>query len=327
MHLHRSRGPAAALTSALSLASVLTLAAALTACSSAGGSTEASKAPDTSDTPAATGSCPADPLDVVVSVDQWGDIVENLGGDCATVHTVLASSSVDPHDYEPTSSDAVVFDTAQLVVVNGADYDPWASKLASNAASKPAVVDAGKVVGAADGANPHLWYSPDYVTEVAQAVTDELSKLSPDAAGYFAEQHGTWKSDMQGYFDLVTKLKDGTDGQTYAATEGVFDYMAQAVGLKDATPEGFARAASNESDPSPNDVAAFEKALQNGDIDVLIYNTQTDGSSPEQIRKVAEEAKVPVVDVTETVAPGADSFQAWQVDQLTHLAEALGIDV
>ena len=69
---------------------------------------------------------------------------QDLGGDCATVHIVLASSSVDPHDYEPTSADAVVFDTAQLVVVNGADYDLWASDLASNAASSPAVVDAGR---------------------------------------------------------------------------------------------------------------------------------------------------------------------------------------
>ena len=103
MHLHRSRGPAAAL--------------ALAACSPAGsGSSPAS-------TPTSTGSCPTTPLDVVVSVDQWGDIVQDLGGDCATVHIVLASSSVDPHDYEPTSADAVVFDTAQLVVVNGADYD------------------------------------------------------------------------------------------------------------------------------------------------------------------------------------------------------------
>src|ERR1044072_4714911 len=36
--------------------------------------------------------CPTDPVAVVVSVDQWGDIVSQLGGACATVKTVLASS-------------------------------------------------------------------------------------------------------------------------------------------------------------------------------------------------------------------------------------------
>ena len=59
----------------------------------------------------------------------------------------------------------------------------------------------------------------------------------------------------------------------------------------------------------------------------MIYNTQTEGSVPEQIRQTAEAAGVPVVEVTETVAPGADSFEAWQVAQLTSLAKALGVAV
>jgi zinc/manganese transport system substrate-binding protein len=34
-----------------------------------------------------------------------------------------------------------------------------------------------------------------------------------------------------------------------------------------------------------------------------------------------------VVNVTETVAPGSTSFQAWQVAQLTDLEKALGVGV
>ena len=48
---------------------------------------------------------------------------------------------------------------------------------------------------------------------------------------------------------------------------------------------------------------------------------------PEQLRSAAEAAGIPVVEVTETVAPGAKSFEAWQVDQLTALAKALGVSV
>ncbi len=58
---------------------------------------------------------------------------------------------------------------------------------------------------------------------------------------------------------------------------------------------------------------------------MLIYNVQTEGSVPQQIRAAAEQAGVPVVEVTETVPPGTDSFVTWQVDQLTALAEALGV--
>ena len=55
------------------------------------------------------GDCPTAPLPVVVSVDQWGDIVDQLAGDCGDVTTIIKSSSADPHDYEPTPADTAAF--------------------------------------------------------------------------------------------------------------------------------------------------------------------------------------------------------------------------
>ena len=309
-------------TAGLAVALLLGVAVSLTACSSSQSGPAA-----TSSASAGAANCPTTPVDVVVSVDQWGDIVSALGGSCAKVTTVLASSSVDPHDYEPSPADAADFSTAQLVVVNGADYDPWATKLASSTAPAAPVVDAAQVTNTPDGANPHLWYSPSAIDAVADAVTAELGNLAPDAATYFADQRAAFTAAVQPYTALIAKIKSEAAGKTYAASEGVFDYLAQALGLVNKTPEGYQTAAANESDPSPADLDAFRRALADRQIDVLIYNTQTQGSIPEQIRSAAEQARVPVVEVTETVAPGADSFENWQVAQLTALAKALGIDL
>ena len=269
------------------------------------------------------GDCPTEAIQVVVSVDQWGDIVEQLAGDCATVTTVIESSKVDPHDYEPTTGDAAKFTDADLGVVNGMDYDPWATKIVATLNPEPPVVDAGKVAGLSDGENPHVWYGPDYVFEFASAVTAELSKLSPKAADYFTAQSDSWNTSMQPYRDEIASIKAEFGGQSYVATESVFDYMAVALGLKDVTPTGFAAAAANETDPSPGDVAEFDDLLKAQGAEVLIYNIQTEGAIPEQIRATAEQAEVPVVDVTESVAPNASSFEQWQVDQLKALSSAL----
>ena len=94
--------------------------------------------------------------------------------------------------------------------------------------------------------------------------------------------------------------------------------------MVDATPQGYQQAAANETDPSPADIAAFEAALKDGSMAVLVYNTQTEGSVPEQLRGVAEGADVPVLEVTESVPPGEDSFVVWQIVQLQQLAQALG---
>lgn len=305
------------------LAAVALLSAPLGLVACSAGEDRTVAAPITNDAPA----CPTKPVNVVVSVDQWGDIVSQLGGNCATVKTVLASSSVDPHDYEPSPADAATFQGAQLVVVDGGHYDEWAIKLAASSAPKAPLVNAIETSGAdghSEGTNPHVWYSPAAVTGVADAVTAQLSKLAPDAAGYFKERRAAFTDSLKSYDSTIAEIKAASSGKTYAATESVFDYMAAAVGLQNKTPAGYAAAVSNEADPSPADLDAFLKLLGAKGVDVLIYNTQTEGSVPEQIRSAAEAAGVPVVNVTETVAPGAKSFEAWQVDQLNALAKALG---
>jgi zinc/manganese transport system substrate-binding protein len=295
------------------LLAVIIGAGALAACSS--GTTTATKP---------VGDCPTAPVPVVVSVDQWGDIVDQLAGDCGAVTTIIKSSSADPHDYEPTPSDTAAFTDAKLVVMNGLDYDPWVVKAIDTLDEKPDVVDGGAVVGLHDGDNPHIWYGPDYVYDVADAVTARLRKLAPESAAYLDARHTAWRASMAPYDAEIAKIKPLAAGKPYGATEGVFDDMAEAVGLVDKTPQGYQNAATNESDPAPGDVNEFQEALATGKMSVLIFNTQTEGSIPDQIRGEAERADVPVVDVTETVPPGAKSFVSWQVEQLEHLATALG---
>ena len=329
--------------SSRALAAALLLAApfALSACGAGDESAPASTA-------AQAGDCPTTPVDVVVSVDQWGKIVSALAGACADVTTVLSGSSVDPHDFEPSPSDAAAFEGAQLVVINGGHYDEWAAKLAESTAPDAPVIDAITILGGDhdghdhdgheghehgepdghdhDGTNPHAWYSPVAVTDVATAVTAELTKLAPAAGEYFGARKAEFTAALQPYRDLIAKIKAGAAGKSYAATESLFDDMAAELGLANRTPQGYQVASSNESDPSPADLDAFLRLLSDRGVDVLIYNTQTEGSVPEQLRAAAESAGVPVVDVTETVAAGAPTFEAWQVDQLTALAEALGVN-
>jgi zinc/manganese transport system substrate-binding protein len=267
--------------------------------------------------------CPGEVLDVVVSVGQWGDVTRRLAGDCATVTTVIASGAVDPHDFEPGTADLAAFSDADLVVVNGADYDHWAEDAVATLDPEPVVVSAAEVAGETDGGDPHLWYEPAVVHAMAPELAEQLAKLSPDAADYFDERAAAWQSDLRRYTDAVTALSSAVGGRSYAATETVFDRMAAAIGLTDATPEGYRRSVGNESEPAPGDLAAFEAALADGSVDVLIHNTQTSGSVPEQLLAAAEEAGVPVVEVTES-APEADgSFVAWQLDQLSRLSDAL----
>jgi zinc/manganese transport system substrate-binding protein len=186
------------------------------------------------------------------------------------------------------------------------------------------VVNGGEVVGLKAGDNPHIWYGPDFVYKVADNVTAALKQLAPEAASYFDQQNQTWHTAMQPYDAEVASVKAKATGKTYGATESVFDYMAAAVGLKNLTPQGYQNAAASGSEPAPADLNDFQNALQKSQINVLIYNTQTEGAGPKQIRDVAKKANVPIVDVTETVKPGTKGFIDWQLGQLQQLGRAFG---
>jgi zinc/manganese transport system substrate-binding protein len=258
-----------------------------------------------------------------VSVGQWGDIVGDLAGACGTVTTIISGTSVDPHDFEPTPADLAAFSDADLVVVNGLGYDAWAARAVDAGGSDAAVVDAGEVAGKSEGDNPHLWYAPDVVSAVADAVTGELDTLAPGAKASFDEQGRVWHTAMQPYYDEVAELGAAVAGDvTYGATEPVFSYMAQALGLADETPKGFARAAANGVDPGPGDLHDFLAAIGDGSIDLLVVNTQTEGAIPDQVRQSAESAGVPVVEVTEA-PPDGTTFASWQLGQLRALANAV----
>jgi len=264
------------------------------------------------------GACPGEVVDVVVSVGQWGDVVRQVGGGCANVTTIIASGAVDPHDFEAGTADLAAFSDAGLVVLNGAGYDHWAEDAVATLDSEPAVLRAADLVAEpGEGIDPHVWYEPEVVHAMGPAVAEALTELSPDAADYVQERATAWQSDLRSYTDAVVALSSTVNGRTYGATETVFDRMAAAVGLVDGTPEGYRRAVSNESDPAPGDLAAFEAALAGGSVDVLVYNTQTSGSVPEQLRAAAEEAGVPVVEVTESPSDDDGSFVAWQLAALS----------
>lgn len=272
--------------------------------------------------------CPVRPLDVVVTVDQWGSLVEAVAGSCGRV-TSLVSGSVDPHDYEPTPADAAALDRADVIILNGLGYDAWAQRAIDARSPQPVVLDIGGGWDAAAGADPHLWYAPGVVNQTIDRIAEVLDAAAPGASTHVAEQVARLRASLAPYNEAIGALRSSItaapDGPpVFAATEPVFDQMATTVGLVDGTPAGFARAVSNHGEPSPGDVAEFMDALADGSVDVLIVNVQSSSSMTDRLREQAEAHDVPVVEVTETVAPGADGFIDWQVAQLHALTDALG---
>jgi zinc/manganese transport system substrate-binding protein len=303
----------------LAVAGAAALAVGLSACGGGGGNS----ASPTSTTGSAAASHPKIP--VVSSINAWGSIAAQLGGDHIQATSIITNPATDPHDYEPSAADGRSVAEAKVVIDNGIGYDAWADKLlAANPNPDRTVVTVGSVVGVADGGNPHQWYSPDSVAKVVDAITAAYKKADPDDAAYFDQQHDQFLGQaLTNYHNEIATIKAKYSGTPVGASESIFAPLSEALGLNLITPPEFLKAISEGTDPSPADKATVDQQISGKAIKVYVYNTQN--STPDVAAQVdaAHKQNIPVASVTETLSPANASFQDWQTAQLTGLADAL----
>jgi zinc/manganese transport system substrate-binding protein len=265
---------------------------------------------------------PAHSVAIVAAENFYGDIARQIGGSEVAVTSILTNPDQDPHEFEASPSTARALADAAVVVYNGADYDPWAGKLLSASPSPSRkIISVAELVHKNPGDNPHLWYAPDTVYALAGALADILARLDPAHQAGYQSRLTMFEKSMVPLAGQIAELRRKYAGTPVTATEPVFGYMADALGL-DMRNRHFQLAIMNDTEPSAADIAGFQKDLRSRAVKLLIYNSQTSDALTRRMRAIAEEAGVPVVGVSETEPQGKD-YQEWMRSQLDAIGRAL----
>lgn len=264
-------------------------------------------------------------LVIVAAENTWGSLVSQLAGDRALVVSVVSNPNADPHAYEPTPQDARTVAAAQYVVVNGAGYDTWASRLVdANPSSDRRLLSIADLAGRREGDNPHMWYSPRIVSLVVDRVTRDLEAIDPGgSAGYTARHRQLLTSGFAEYDSLLAAIRSRSGDVPVGATESIVVDLASEVGLDLITPPAYMRAVAEGTDPTAGDKRTVDEQVASRHVRVLLVNGQNSTSDVQRLAERAGARGIPVVTVTETLSPAGASFQQWQVAQLTALVSAL----
>lgn len=255
---------------------------------------------------------PTGPINVVASLNQWGSLAAELGGDDVEVTSIVNSTNVDAHDFEPKTSDVAKLSKAQIIVANGAGYDSWATKSMTKTTN---IVSAASVMGAMEGDNPHLWFSKDARSSMATAITDAYVKALPSKKKAFQKRLKAWQADEKSLETWASEFTRSHSDLTYAATEPVVYYLMADLGFKNQTPKGYTQSTASGGEPAPADLQSFQKLIEDKGVDVLVNNTQEASDATNMITGAAGRADVPVVDVSEQMPKDTDTLNAW-INQL-----------
>ena len=174
----------------------------------------------------------ASPIRIVAAENFYGGIATAIGGSHVSVTAILSNPDEDPHLFEVSPSVARAVAAAQLVVANGADYDPWIARLlAANSSPDRQVVVAADVTGHKSGDNPHLWYDPATMPAVAAAVAAKLEAIDPANKADYEANLASVDAGLKKVVEKAAAVRAKFAGAPVTATEPVFGYMAAALGL------------------------------------------------------------------------------------------------
>jgi zinc/manganese transport system substrate-binding protein len=218
-----------------------------------------------------------------------------------------------------------LFAGADLAIVNGIGYDHWASQLVdANPVSGRVVVNAGTVLGLGDGANPHQWYSPASVNRMIGAISDAYTKLDPKDAAYFAARRQHFERVSLARYDaLRSTIARRFAGTPVGYSESIFEPLGRSLGLRLMTPPSFAKAVAEGTEVSARDEETVETQARRHEIAVWVYNSQNETPDVQRVNAICRAEGIPIVTVTETLAPASATFEQWQAAELRRLLQAL----
>jgi zinc/manganese transport system substrate-binding protein len=237
----------------------------------------------------------AKPLDIVASFSVLGEIVHEVAGDKAEVHTLVGPDG-DAHSFEPTPNDAKTLGSADLVIVNGLGLEKWMERLIAASGYKGEVVVASEgvhsrmmVEDGADVTDPHAWQSIAngrlYVRNIAKA----LAAADPADADYFNARAKTYEAALSALDSWVRQeiAQVPQAKRRVITTHDAFGYFGAAYGVTFLAPEGI----STDAEPSAGDLAKLIDQIRREKIRALFLENIT---SPQLMQTISGETGVPL---------------------------------
>jgi zinc/manganese transport system substrate-binding protein len=264
----------------------------------------------------------AAPIPVVAAENFYGDVAAQIGGPDVQVTSILSNPDQDPHLFEVSASVGRAVSAARIVIYNGIGYDPWLRRLLGAApASERTTIVVADLVGRKTGDNPHIWYDPKTMLALAGTLERALAAADPEHASGYAARLAQFRASIEPIQAKIALLRGRLGGTKAIATEPIFGYMFDALGMT-VRNFPFQLAVMNNTEPSPAQVAAFESDLRRRRVALLIYNSQASDPVAERMERIARASGVPVVGAAETEPPGM-TYQRWMLSELDAVDRAL----
>ena len=256
---------------------------------------------------------PKQSINVTSSVNFYGEVAKNVLGKYGKVTSIINNPNIDPHDFNPSSSDAKNVYKANLVIYNGLGYDSWAQKLTSSNNDVDSI-NVGSLMSKKTGDNPHIWYNVATMEKLANTLADKFAKLQPKHKKQFEDNAKAYIAKLKVLNTQLDDIKKNKMSKPVAVSEPVFDYSLENMGYK-VSDTSFEEATEKDNDPSPKSIRSLQEDIKNHKLSFFVVNKQVNSKTVNNLVKLAKENNLPIVYVTETKPSNEPNYISWMQNQ------------
>lgn len=226
---------------------------------------------------------------VLTTFTVLADMAQNIAGDKLIVESITRIGA-EIHGYEPTPSDIVKAQEADLILYNGMNLERWFKQFLGNVEDVPSALltEGIEPIPIASGPysdkpNPHAWMSPQnaliYVENIRQAFV-ELDPENADTYNANAEAYSEQLREIDR--QLQEDLAQLPENQRYLVScEGAFSYLARDYDLQ----EIYMWPINAERQFTPKQVQQVIEKVKTNDIPTIFCESTVSDEGQKQVAK------------------------------------------
>ncbi|HBH46606.1 MAG: hypothetical protein A2445_04980 [Candidatus Jacksonbacteria bacterium RIFOXYC2_FULL_44_29] len=226
-------------------------------------------------------------ITIITTLFPLFDMARDIGGSDVQV-TLMLPPGVEAHAFEPTPSDIVKINTADIFVYTGKFMEPWVEDILKGVTNKNLIIvdsSAGISINeqTGDQIDPHIWLDFDNAKMMAENIEQALAKKSPNNIDYYALQLQNYSSELDSLDNQYkTELTNCKTNQIIYGGHYAFGYLARRYDLKYSALQGV----SPDAEPTAQDLVRLVEEIKISDIKYIFYEEL---ASPKLAQTIARE--------------------------------------
>ena len=231
-------------------------------------------------------------LSIVTTLFPQYDFARQITGDKADI-TLLLKPGIEAHDYDPSVSDMVKINDADLFIYTGEYMEPWAATIVDSLDNKDlCILDASKNVELfkeehdehedeheeeheEEGEvhshvyDPHIWTSPKNAIIMMKNILEEIVRLDPENETFYrenAEKYIDQISEVDAEFERI--VSEANHDTMYFGGRFALHYFVEEYGLHY---KAAFDSCSSETEPSARLVADIIEDMKKNNAKIVFY--------------------------------------------------------